>query len=308
MKVRVYPHTSLNSSEGVISCPELRNCGEEEILEGTRSQGVTGVKRFKIKRNGELKDTNTFVFTFNTPVLPKTVKVAYFRVNVEVYVPNPLRCHNCQKYGHHEDRCSKDPICSKCGQTGEHLENRCSNELHCVNCGEKHSADSKECRIWQKEKEILRIKFTRNISFVEARKLVETPTPIPGISYANITQSSMKKVSVVDTATQTDPINILDSAVQSSSTNSQTEDLQKQKGQANTTNKNQTKTPTEEKKRRGWPEKSHHRDDDKKDWKKQQQKERQARSQSSPPTKQQTKSKSSQGTQRPSTSNRAPGY
>ena len=41
-----------------------------------------------------------------------------------------------------------------------------------------------------------------------------------------------------------------------------------------------------------------------KDWKKQQQKERQARSQSSPPTKEQTKSKASQGTQRPSTSNR----
>ena len=299
----MYPHTSLNSSKGVIRCPELRNCGEEEILEGTRSQGVTGVKRFKIKRNGELKDTNTFVFTFNTPVLPKTVKVAYFRVNVEDYVPNPLRCHNCQKYGQHEDRCSKDPICSKCGQTGEHLENRCSNELHCVNCGEKHSADSKECRIWHKEKEILRIKFTRNISFVEARKLVETPTPIPGISYANITQSSMRKVSVVDTATQTDPINILDSAVQSSSTNSQTEDLQKQKGQTNTTNKNQTKTPNEEKKGEAGLKKATI-EMIRKDWKKQQQKERQARSQSSPPTKQQTKSKSGQGTQRPSTSNR----
>ena len=96
LKVRVYPHTSLNSSKGVIRCPELRNCGEDEILEGTRSQGVTGVKRSKVKRNGELKDTSTFVFTFNTPVLLKTVKVAYFRVNVEVYIPNPLRCHNCQ--------------------------------------------------------------------------------------------------------------------------------------------------------------------------------------------------------------------
>ena len=41
-----------------------------------------------------------------------------------------------------------------------------------------------------------------------------------------------------------------------------------------------------------------------KDWKKQQQNEREARSQSSPPTKEQTKSKYSQGTQRPSTSNR----
>ena len=41
-----------------------------------------------------------------------------------------------------------------------------------------------------------------------------------------------------------------------------------------------------------------------KDWKKQQQKERQARSQSSPPSKDQTKLKSSQGTQRPITTNR----
>ena len=61
LKVRVFQHTSLNSSKGVIRCPDLRNSSEEEFLEGTRSQGVTAVKRFKIKRNGQLKDTNTFV-------------------------------------------------------------------------------------------------------------------------------------------------------------------------------------------------------------------------------------------------------
>ena len=160
-----------------------------------------------------------------------------------------MRCHHCQKYGHHEDRCSKDPICSKCSQVAEHLESQCRNELHCVTCGEKHCADSKECQIWHKEKEILRLKFTRNISFIEARKLVEAPTPIPGISYANITQSSMKKVSVVDTATQTDPITIVDPAVQSKTTssNNKTEELQKQKLQSNTTKKSQTKTSIEEK-------------------------------------------------------------
>ena len=49
LKVRVFPHTSLNSSKGVIRCPDLRNSSKEEILEGTRSQGVTAVKRFKIK-------------------------------------------------------------------------------------------------------------------------------------------------------------------------------------------------------------------------------------------------------------------
>ena len=148
--MRVFPHTSLNSSKGVIRCPDLRNSSEEEILEGTRSQGVTAVKRFKIKRNGQLKDTNTFVITFNTPTLPKTVKVAYFRVNVEIYIPNPLRCHKCQKYGHQENRCTKDPICANCGEPANHTEQSCTKDPNCVNCGGKHSANTKECQVWHK--------------------------------------------------------------------------------------------------------------------------------------------------------------
>ena len=44
------------------------------------------------------------------------------------------------------------------------------------------NANSKECKIWHKEKEIFRVKFTRNVSFPEARKIVESPTPIPGSS------------------------------------------------------------------------------------------------------------------------------
>ena len=36
LKVRVYPHTSLNSSKGVIRGPELRNCGEDEIQSKTK--------------------------------------------------------------------------------------------------------------------------------------------------------------------------------------------------------------------------------------------------------------------------------
>ena len=114
----------------------------------------------------------------------------------------------------------------------------------------------------------------------------------------------MKKVSVVDTATQTDPITIVDPAVQSkTSSNNKTGELQKQKLQSNTTKKSQTKTSIEEKQAEAGL-KNATMEMIRKDWKKQQQKERQARNQSSPPTKDQTKSKSSQGTQRPSTSNR----
>ena len=64
LKVRVFPHTSLNSSRGVIRCPDLRNSSEEEILEGTRSQGVTAVKRFKIKKERPIKRHEHLCFYF----------------------------------------------------------------------------------------------------------------------------------------------------------------------------------------------------------------------------------------------------
>ena len=61
-----------------------------------------------------------------------------------------------------------------------------------------------------------------------------------------------EKVSVFDTATQTNPITIVDPAVQSKTTssNNKTEELLKQKLQSNTTKKSQTKTSIEEKKQR----------------------------------------------------------
>ena len=48
------------------------------------------MKRFRIKKDGQLKDTNTFVSTFSTPNLPSTIKIAFLRVGVEVNIPNPL--------------------------------------------------------------------------------------------------------------------------------------------------------------------------------------------------------------------------
>ena len=60
---------------------------------------------------------------------------------------------------------------------------------------------------------------------------------------------SMKKISVVDNDTQSDPVTILDSAVKSNTTNtnSKTEELRKQNVQTNIINKSQTKTSIGEK-------------------------------------------------------------
>ena len=116
LKVQVSLHASLNTCKGVVRCPDLKGVSEEEILEKMREQGVIHVRRIKVRRDDALKDTNTFVVTFNTSVLPKQLKVAFLRVYVDPYRPNLLRCYACQVFGHHENKCLREEICANCGQ------------------------------------------------------------------------------------------------------------------------------------------------------------------------------------------------
>ena len=78
--------------------------------------------------------------------------------------------------------------------------------------------NSKQCQAWHTEKEILNVKYTRNISFPEARKIVESYTAPPGKKYASITKTAGVTLSCLDAATQTDPV-LITAAPQSSSYN-----------------------------------------------------------------------------------------
>ena len=167
--VRVTPHRSLNSSKGVIRCQDIKNCSDEEILDGLASQHVSHVHRISVLREGDRKPTGTFILTFNTPNTPKTLKIGYLQVRVEIYIPNPVRCYNCQRYGHFKTNCSRPAACEKCGQDG-HTSETCEGPPHCVNCQGCHPANSKTCPKWVEEKQIQKIKACNNISYKEAKE------------------------------------------------------------------------------------------------------------------------------------------
>ena len=92
---------------------------------------------------------------------------------VEQFIPNPLRCYKCQKYGHHQNKCNGRSVCGKCGQKDPDPSiEECKNTHRCTNCGEDHPVYTKTSKKWKREREILFIKYARNRSFLEARKIV----------------------------------------------------------------------------------------------------------------------------------------
>lgn len=187
--VQVTEHRGLNSSRGVIRCREFRDCSNEEILEALQSQGVTAVRQINARRNGKLEPTNTFILTFNKPAPPKHITAAYMRITVDMYIPNPLRCYQCQRYGHSKASCSHPAACARCGKQ-DHTDDNCHEPEQCVNCKGTHTAYSKQCPEWQRQRDITHLKFEKNISFAEAQRMLKPTTPAAGTkSFASVVKS-----------------------------------------------------------------------------------------------------------------------
>ncbi|XP_071091230.1 uncharacterized protein [Haliotis cracherodii] len=102
IEVAVSVHRTLNSCRGIVRdrarC--LSDMSEDEIATELEDQAVTAVKRFTIKKDGVITNTNTYLMTFAQTSLPQSIKAGYMNIGVDVYVPNPLRCYKCQHFGH----------------------------------------------------------------------------------------------------------------------------------------------------------------------------------------------------------------
>ncbi|KAL9900812.1 uncharacterized protein ACN427_007846 isoform 2-T4 [Glossina fuscipes fuscipes] len=132
------------------------------------SQGVTEVYRFtKLNDDGKTRSPKgRIILSFDRYRLPATVDVAWYKCKVELYIPNPKRCKNCQRLGHTAKRCSSPPSCANCGLP-PHPEN-CTRSF-CLNYNDQHSALDKQCPRFIHMREILKIKTVNYCSMGEAR-------------------------------------------------------------------------------------------------------------------------------------------
>ena len=78
---------------------DLYTMSEEEMVKELAEQGVEKVSQFILKKGKEIK-TDTYFVTFSTPRPPDKLRIGYYFVEVKPYIPNPLRCFQCQEFGH----------------------------------------------------------------------------------------------------------------------------------------------------------------------------------------------------------------
>ena len=198
--VTVTPHKSLNSCKGVIRTRDLVNCPLDQIIHFV--DNVIDAKRIITKRDGKEIPTNTIILTFDIPKTPTYIKAGYLNIPVSPYIPNPLRCFNCQRFGHASNRCKRTVMCARCAEEG-HNDQNCTQAYKCVNCGESHPAYKKDCRAYKCEYQIQYIKTTKNVSFVEARnEYVKQSSGAPsGGSYASAVRPDKPKYTSISTQT-----------------------------------------------------------------------------------------------------------
>ena len=180
VQVSIETHKTKNFCRGVIRCYELRGVSDDEIVDGLEKCGVVGAKRVRVKKGGEEMDTDTVILTFDGLDLPEKVPVGYTMVNVRMYIPNPMRCFTCHRYGHTTASCRGTKTCGQCGGS-DHVSEDCTSTKHyCVNCGEgqtPHKVFDKKCPALLKEREIMNLKVKNRLSFREARNLYEATHP-----------------------------------------------------------------------------------------------------------------------------------
>ena len=150
-----------------------------------------------IKKRDHTEPSNTFILTFSTPTPPKFVKAAYLHISVNVFVPNPLRCYKCQRFGHGRDACKRPAACARCGGS-DHTDTDCHADPHCVNCSGAHTCYSKDCPEGNKQRGISKIKQEKQVSFAEAKQIVErqpVASAVRGaISYAKASTPNTQKI------------------------------------------------------------------------------------------------------------------
>ena len=153
---------------GKLWAPELQRDSLKEILDMFESQNVIGVR--KLFGDPNKADCPLFVLTFLGPI-PRALKLGYQMLRIEKFLPRPLQCRKCYRFGHATNSCRSKEACSRCASSTHTLKDCTSSITECINCKGTHEATDKNCPKYIFENDVCYLTADRGISFAEARAL-----------------------------------------------------------------------------------------------------------------------------------------
>lgn len=179
--------TPTNQSKGVIYSKSLLSLSDQEILKSLESQNVCDIYRFtKTLANSVAIETGSFALTFSKIKRPEYVMISFLNLEVYPLLQKPMQCNYCMLIGHtiKRCRCLHETYCKICYYRIVNGENHQCIQM-CKNCQGSHLSDSKICPAYLKESKIITLKETNQISYFDAKKIVNQ----------NIINSSIQKQS-----------------------------------------------------------------------------------------------------------------
>ena len=124
--------------------------------------------------------------TFEGNHLPKDIIIEGTRKEVRPYIPKPLQCKKCGKFGHLHHRCTNKEVCLFCG-SDEHSTTWNCGSPKCVNCKGDHHTRSRECVVYKYNIELKLLMTRSGMNYKEARRELYTrgiKDPAQNLTYA----------------------------------------------------------------------------------------------------------------------------
>ncbi|XP_055586429.1 uncharacterized protein LOC129755996 [Uranotaenia lowii] len=139
---------------------------------------VESVFRMTRRYNEERIPTNRVGIVFRSNMLPRYVRLFSVINRVEPFIPRPIICFKCLRYNHLSKNCQSSVLrCNNCTDEANDGHEPCPKISYCFHCKkEGHITTDRSCPQRKKESETLAIMARRNVTYQEARELLNIPT------------------------------------------------------------------------------------------------------------------------------------
>src|SRR3989442_710771 len=137
--------------EKVIIFGVSTNIDESDICEETKAISAKRLLSKMIPNTDRTPSENVVLSYYCNP--PKVVSIGFKLFKTKIFIPQPLRCWNCQRYGQSQKACNGKTTCPRCAQNhkfedckirvdivNETTAQIVNSSLRCANCQQAHSA------------------------------------------------------------------------------------------------------------------------------------------------------------------------